>query len=116
MLSPRRVLIYLVVGAMLVHLASPQHWSYDLRPGGKRDTSNAMDSMHGATDNVDRKMQSQRTELLDPDRPANTAAKFVPGWETAHVKCHQGEEYESSPVRADCQRLPAAHNPPSPRL
>ncbi|XP_055518406.1 progonadoliberin-1-like [Leucoraja erinacea] len=87
MLWSQKLTCLVVVSMLFVHMSSSQHWSYGLRPGGKRETNdNVMDSTHHT--------------------------RCAPGWKTAGAGCHQvseqQEEYQHSPGRDDCQHAPSS--------
>nr|XP_008247665.1 progonadoliberin-1 [Oryctolagus cuniculus] len=65
----------LLAGLMLLTLCvegcSSQHWSYGLRPGGKRNAENLIDSFQERAKEVDQPVEPQRFEctILQPRSP-----------------------------------------------
>ncbi|XP_067857734.1 progonadoliberin-1-like [Heptranchias perlo] len=80
MTASMKTLVYLVLAcASLVNLLSAQHWSFDLRPGGKREAADdVIESFQDAAVDVDKLLHSKRTEFLFPDCSRNTLEKFTP--------------------------------------
>ncbi|XP_078095443.1 progonadoliberin-1-like [Mustelus asterias] len=74
-----RSLVYLALGfAIFVNLLSAQHWSFDLRPGGKRAGGDLLEPLQDAAMDADELMNNQMVEFPPPDYLGNTLAKFTP--------------------------------------
>ncbi|XP_059499827.1 uncharacterized protein LOC125448141 isoform X2 [Stegostoma tigrinum] len=71
--SAMKPLIYLLLAsAILVNLSLAQHWSFDLRPGGKRA---AGDTVVGAFQDAPRDATNKMTEVFSLDCPGCLPAK-----------------------------------------
>ncbi|XP_004685443.1 PREDICTED: progonadoliberin-1 [Condylura cristata] len=57
-----KVLAGLILLTLCVMGCSSQHWSYGLRPGGKRDAENLIDSFQEVTKESDQPAEPQRLE------------------------------------------------------
>ncbi|KAM4837354.1 progonadoliberin-1 [Thomomys bottae] len=55
-----KLLVGLVVLALCVEPCFSQHWSYGLRPGGKRNAENLLDSFQEIANEVDQLVEPQR--------------------------------------------------------
>ncbi|XP_059819649.1 BTB/POZ domain-containing protein KCTD9 isoform X2 [Hypanus sabinus] len=87
MLTSKRMLVSLVLAAILVNLLSAQHWSFNMRPGGKREAAvDVVDSFQDTAGSVERLLQS---EHLFPDCSRRTKAKFIPDRKKLWSECRQ---------------------------
>ncbi|XP_042553728.1 progonadoliberin-1 [Dipodomys spectabilis] len=57
-----KLLAALVLLALCMESCSSQHWSYGLRPGGKRNAENLLDSFQEIAKEVDQLVEPQRFE------------------------------------------------------
>ncbi|XP_069340868.1 progonadoliberin-1 [Eulemur rufifrons] len=57
-----KLLLGLILLTSCVQGCSSQHWSYGLRPGGKRNAENVIESFHEIAKEVDQLAEPQRLE------------------------------------------------------
>uniref|UniRef100_H3BBD7 Progonadoliberin-1 n=1 Tax=Latimeria chalumnae TaxID=7897 RepID=H3BBD7_LATCH len=53
---------------LAVDLCSSQYWSYDLRPGGKRNSEHLMESFQDITNNAERPVEPEQSECSHPQQ------------------------------------------------
>ncbi|XP_051838852.1 progonadoliberin-1 [Antechinus flavipes] len=58
----RKLLAGCLLLTVCVMISSGQHWSYGLRPGGKRDADNVIDSFQEMANEADQLAEPQRFE------------------------------------------------------
>ncbi|XP_041065049.1 progonadoliberin-1-like [Carcharodon carcharias] len=80
MTTVMKSLVYIALGcAIFVNFLSAQHWSFDLRPGGKREAGDdVIESFRDTAVDVDELTHDKRTEFAFPDCFGSTLAKFTP--------------------------------------
>uniref|UniRef100_A0A8C8ZAP3 Progonadoliberin n=1 Tax=Prolemur simus TaxID=1328070 RepID=A0A8C8ZAP3_PROSS len=57
-----KLLVGLILLTLCVEGCSSQHWSYGLRPGGKRNAENVIESFHEVAKEVDQLAEPQHFE------------------------------------------------------
>nr|AYD60161.1 GnRH1 precursor [Scyliorhinus canicula] len=75
-----KLLVCFALGsAIFVNFLSAQHWSFDLRPGGKREADDDLvESFQEDAGNVDGLTHNSRMGCPFPDCLRGTLAKFTP--------------------------------------
>ncbi|XP_048186952.1 progonadoliberin-1 [Perognathus longimembris pacificus] len=86
-----KLLAGLVLLALCVGPCSSQHWSYGLRPGGKRNADNLLDSFQEIAHEVDQLVEAPRSECKvhqthSPLRDLRTALESLIEEETGQKK------------------------------
>ncbi|KAG8518166.1 Progonadoliberin-1, partial [Galemys pyrenaicus] len=66
----QKVLAGLILLTLCVMGCSSQHWSYGLRPGGKRNAENLIDSFQEVTKESDQLAEPQRFECTMRQAPS----------------------------------------------
>ncbi|XP_051897027.1 progonadoliberin-1-like [Pristis pectinata] len=90
MLASKKALVCLVMAATLIDLHSAQHWSFNMRPGGKREAAgDVVDPFQDTTGNMESVLQDERKEFLFPDCSSSMMAKFIPGRKKLQSECRQ---------------------------
>ncbi|XP_043537645.1 progonadoliberin-1-like [Chiloscyllium plagiosum] len=75
--ATKPLVLLLLVSAIFVSLSPAQHWSFDLRPGGKREAADAVVFQNPSRE-TEPALQARRTEMFPPDCPSRVLAKLTP--------------------------------------
>ncbi|OCT90060.1 progonadoliberin-1 [Xenopus laevis] len=76
---PTFALLFLVL-LFSAHVSDAQHWSYGLRPGGKRDTESLQDMYHETPNEVALFPELERLECSVPQSRLNVLRGALMNW------------------------------------